>query len=218
MKNTKRLLAVICAVLLVGISAVGTVAYLTDKTEEVNNTFSIGKLLDDPSKFVLLEHEAKDEDKDGVYQLDRSSEVKENSYTVLPGVDLPKDPFVRTDEELKLDAYVFIEVKDATGSALHFSVDDNKWTELAGKTGPQGGKVYVMKANNGIVEAGTKLGPITILTDNKITVDNAEITDAAKQFGGDVKFYGYMIQAGGFSSAADAWAKGFAPAETESES
>ena len=206
MRSKKTWLIVACTVMVLAVSVVGTIAYLTDTTEPVVNTFTMGKLLDDPLNFVLKEHQATDTDKDGVYTLDDTKEVNTNTYTVLPGVDLPKDPFVKTNETLKLDAYVFVEVVDETGTALHFTIDSDKWTELEGVTGPKGGKVYVMKANNGIAEAGAFLGPITILTENKITVDNVEITDAAAQFGGTVTFYGYMIQAGGFADYNAAWA------------
>lgn len=206
-RKTLRLIAV-CAALVLVASVAGTVAYLTDKTEAVHNTFTIGKLLDDPDDFVLLEHEAADTDLDGVYTLG-DKEVTGNEYTVLPGVNLPKDPFVRTDDELNLDAYVFIEVvEDDFGTALSYTVDTNNWTLLSGETGPEGGKVYVMKANNGIAKAGSKLDPVTILKDDQITVANATFVsdgDAIKKFGGSVSFYGYMIQAGGFTGAAAAW-------------
>ena len=213
MKRKKTWLIMACAVMMLMVSVIGTIAYLTDTTGPVVNTFTVGKLLDDPQNFVLKEHEATDTDSDGVYTLVTTKEVDTNTYTVLPGVDLPKDPFVKTEETLKLDAYVFIEVVDETGTALHFTVDSENWTELSDKTGPQGGKVYVMKANNGIAEAGKMLGPISILAKNgngkEITVDNVPIEDAEAQFGSKITFYGYMIQAGGFENAADAWAKGF---------
>lgn len=205
MRSKKTWLIAACIALVLAVSVVGTIAYLTDITGPVANTFTMGKLLDDPDNFVLKEHKAA-AGKDGVYTLDTTKEVDTNTYTVLPGVDLPKDPFVRTTETLKLDAYVFVEVVDGTGTNLHFTVDSENWTELSGKTGPNGGKVYAMKANNGIAEADASLGPITILTENKITVDNAAITDAAAQFGGTVTFYGYMIQAGGFTDYNAAWA------------
>ena len=206
MRSKKTWLIVACTVMVLAVSVVGTIAYLTDTTGPVVNTFTMGNLLDDPLNFVLKEHQATDADKDGVYTLDDTKEVNTNTYTVLPGVDLPKDPFVKTNETLKLDAYVFVEVVDETGTALHFTVDSDKWTKLSGKTGLNGGEVYVMKANNGIAKAGASLGPITILTENEITVDNAAITDAAAQFGGTVTFYGYMIQAGGFTDYNAAWA------------
>ena len=213
MKNKKIWLVAACAVLALTMSVIGTIAYLTGSTGPVVNTFTVGKLLDDPLNFVVKEHEATDTDKDGVYTLDDGKEVTTNTYDhVLPGVDLPKDPFVKTEETMKLDAYVFVEVvkSEDFGTNLHFTVDSNNWTEISGATGKNGGQVYAMKANGGIAKAGEMLGPIKVLTDDKITVDNAPITDAEAQFGGDVTFYGYMIQAAGFEDATDAWTKGFA--------
>lgn len=215
MKNKKKWLIAACVTCILAISAAGTIAYLTDTTEEVVNTFTVGKLLDSSDKFVLLEHEATDSDKDGVYTLN-NSEVDGNSYTILPGVDLPKDPFVKTSKPLEMDAYVFVEVVDTTGTAISFTVDSSKWTVLTGVTGRHGGEVYALKDDGGIAQAGEALGPVPILAEdtngNEITVSNTSFTDdsdAEAKFGGDLKFYGYMIQAGSFTSAADAWTKGF---------
>ena len=210
MRSKKTWLIVACTVMVLAVSVVGTIAYLTDTTGPVVNTFTMGKLLDDPLNFVLKEHQAIDADEngryDGVYEF-TDELVASNVYnTIVPGVDLPKDPFVKTNETLKLDAYVFVEVVDKTGTALQFTVDSDKWTELADVTGPKGGKVYVMEDNGGIAKAGAFLGPIAILTDDEITVDNVAITNAAAQFGGTVIFYGYMIQAGGFTDYNAAWA------------
>ena len=214
MKSKKIGLIAVCAVLVLAASVFGTIAYLTDTTETVQNTFTIGTLLDDSDEFVLKEHEATDADNDGVYTLSETSEVDGNTYTVLPGVDLPKDPFVKTTGALEMDAYVFVEVVDETGTALSFTVDNTNWTELTDVTGPNGGTVYRLAANDGIAEAGSALGPVSILAKNtngkEITVANEAISDADAQFGGDVTFYGYMIQAGGFDSASAAWTAGFA--------
>lgn len=205
MRNKKAWLIVVVTALILVASVFGTLAYLTDKTEAVVNTFTLGKLLEDPENLVVKEHKAADENHDGVYTLDEQEVVK-NEYTVLPGVDLPKDPFIKTTENLQLDAYVFVEVVDKTGTNLHAEVDSALWTELSKKTGPNGGKVYVMKDNGGIAKAGEQLKPVSILAGNKVTVDNASVTDAAAQFGGDIKFYGYLIQAGGFTDYNAAWA------------
>ena len=45
MKKAKKILALLlCAVLLIGASVAGTLAYLTFQTNEVKNTFSVGKV------------------------------------------------------------------------------------------------------------------------------------------------------------------------------
>lgn len=209
----KKLITLVCATLILAGAIAGTIAYFTHTTGPVTNTFIMGKLLDDPDNFILKEHKALDGDgtidasKDGKYTLDLNLEIKGNTYDgVVPGVDLPKDPFVKTNETLKLDAYVFVEVVEKNfGKNLHYTVDSDNWKPLSGVTGPQGGKVYVVKANNGIVKAGSKLESINILNDNKLIVDNAEVTDSTAQYGGTLAFYGYMIQAGGFDNYSKAW-------------
>ena len=222
MKIKKTWIAAVCAVLILAVSVVGTIAYLTASTEAVQNTFVVGALFDpddddpedpndpnpDDGPFVLYEHEAIDEDDkgvtDGVYELGED-EVTENEYTVLPGVAIPKDPFVRTEDVLELDAYVFVEVVDETSDALTVAVDDATWTQLSGVTGPNGGDVYYLTANDGKIAAGSKLAATYILENNEVTVAGDEtITDP-----GSVDFYGYLIQAAGFTDVSDAWTKGF---------
>ena len=99
----------------------------------------------------LLEHKAERQN-DGSYILDPKEEVNENSYIMLPGLDIPKDPFVRIKEKSPIRAYVYVEVLNTlSDSALTFEVDtydstDNpggNWIELTGITGKKGGKLYV---------------------------------------------------------------------------
>ena len=212
MKNRKKWLITLCALLLVAISIAGTMAYLTHKTEKVENTFTVGKLIDKEDAFVLKEHKAT-ADNAGVYELDLSVETNGNSYTVLPGVNIPKDPFVRTDPEyaLLLDAYVFVEVVESeeTGSAISYEIDTDTWKLLDGAKGPNNGSIYYY-GSTGIAKAGAPLGPVYILkkisTDQKeIKVSNVEIDEKENQFGGQLDFYGYMIQAAGFITPAEAW-------------
>ena len=192
MKKKKIFIVVAACLLLLTVSAGGTLAYLTYRTAEVKNTLTVGDILQPDDSFDLIEHEATDSDRDGIYTL-TSTETTENTYVVLPGVDLPKDPFVRTGKVLALDAYVFVEVVDETSDALTVIVDDS-WT-LVDVTGSHGGDVYTI----GICQAGTTALSKTILKNNEILVADATIADP-----GTVSFYGYMIQAAGFANAKEA--------------
>ena len=206
MKGTKLWLVAACATAIFLMSTFGTFAFLTDKTEKVTNTFTIGKLLDDPANsFVLKEHKAEDTDGDGVYTLNDGEEVTENAYKVLPGVAMPKDPFVKTTEALQLDAYVFVEVVDTfgEGTQLSYAIDDAVWTEVSGAAAQHdGGKIYALKS---VAKAGSALAAQNILKEKTVTAANAPITDAAAQYGGSLTFYAYMIQAAGFKDAGEAW-------------
>lgn len=69
--------------------------------------------------------------------------VKSNTYELMPGVDIPKDPYVRITGKSPIPAYLFIEVVDQTNSAIEISLRP-EWFPLTGEgIVPQhGGTVY----------------------------------------------------------------------------
>lgn len=86
MKQAKKvLLLVLCAVLLVGASVAGTVAYLTSQ-DAVTNTFTVGN--------VKIELDEAKVNEDGQYETDHSNRVKANEYKLIPGMTYIKDPTV----------------------------------------------------------------------------------------------------------------------------
>ena len=200
----KKLLIALAIVLVVAMSVTGTLAYLTANTGAVTNTFTVGKVFDEEDSdtrknFELLEHGITG--KPGEYTL-TAEEVSGNEYTVMPGVNIPKDPFVRVNSPVGVDVYLFVEVVDGTGEQLTVTVDSAKWTKLAGVTGTHGGDVYTLAS--GRLAAGSTLNATYILANNEIAVANATIVNP-----GRVTFYGYLIQAAGFPSAEDAAVTGF---------
>lgn len=205
----KKLLIALAIVLVVAMSVTGTLAYLTANTGAVTNTFTVGKVFDEEDNethknFELLEHGITG--KPGEYTL-TAEEVSGNEYTVMPGVNIPKDPFVRVNSPVGVDVYLFVEVVDGTGEQLTVTVDSAKWTKLAGVTGTHGGGVYTLAS--GRLAAGSTLDATYILANNEIAVANATIVNP-----GQVTFYGYLIQAAGFTSAEDAAVKGFSFTKT----
>ena len=90
-KLTKALLVTLCAVLLVAGSVLGTLAYLTARTEVVENTFTVGDVqisLDE----VVVNPDGTPVDGNGDGSYDR--EEKGNEYHLVPGKTYPKDPTV----------------------------------------------------------------------------------------------------------------------------
>lgn len=84
MKKSKVLITILCAVLLVTVSVLGTLAYLTSQ-DEVVNTFTVGKVnitLDEAAVYV-----------DGT-EIPGADRVKENNYHLIPGQTYVKDPTV----------------------------------------------------------------------------------------------------------------------------
>ena len=83
-KKTKALMLVLCAVLLVTASVLGTMAYLTS-TDEVVNTFTVGQVA------ITLDEAKVNPDGTAVTPAER---VKANAYHLLPGHAYTKDPTV----------------------------------------------------------------------------------------------------------------------------
>lgn len=108
MKSThKALLLTLCAALLVAASVFGTLAYLTS-TDEVVNTFTVGKV-----ELKLDEAAVKE---DGTYadaEKGHDARVDGNDYHLLPGHTYIKDPTVTVIKDSE-DAYVrmIVEVKN----------------------------------------------------------------------------------------------------------
>ena len=123
----------------------------------------------------LLEHEA--ELKSGEYVLN-GTEVAANVYEkVIPGVDIPKDSFVRLtgDSEVSYELYMKAE---GTGipSTVTYAIDTSVWAPVSGQSG-------VYKYTGEIISGQ----PIYILKDNQLTVSE------------------HYVGSGGFSLAFSAW-------------
>ena len=117
MSKTRKILTITLAMALVAAIAVsGTLAYLSNSTEDdpLTNSFVAmggGKLLDD---LELVEHKIDENDR-GIYEL-TDTEVKNDDstssqeYKINPGIDLPKDPFVRVSGKTDVPSYLYVEV------------------------------------------------------------------------------------------------------------
>lgn len=97
----------------------------------------------------LQEHKAM-RDPTGLYTLTDTvlpyDETIGNAYTLIPGLDIPKDPYVQIIGKTTIPVYVFVEVKDnlpVSNSQITYSVDTTLWTKLEDVTGVNGGTVYV---------------------------------------------------------------------------
>lgn len=95
MKKSKVLITTVCAVLLVTVSVLGTLAYLTSQ-DEVVNTFTVGKVK------ISLDETAVNADGTEIAGADR---VKENNYHIIPGQTYVKDPTLTVKAKSE-DSYV----------------------------------------------------------------------------------------------------------------
>lgn len=88
MKKKTILVAAIAVMLVAALVVGGTLAYFTDKTETVKNTFTVGNVAIDLKEPSWKENE---------------------SHTLLPGVSYAKDPTI-TVKDNSQDAYVFLKL------------------------------------------------------------------------------------------------------------
>lgn len=207
----KTLTIAIALVLVVALAVGATYAYLTATTGPVTNTFTAGKAVAQ-GDLKLYEHLAK-QNTDGTYSLDKTADtVTSNTYTVMPGVNLPKDPTVEVTAA-NGPYYLFVEVTKGAkvdGDTLKYTVDSSKWSRL---TSIKDREVYVYAVDGAeatilndklnatpVLEAISATDPNTI----QVSTDNAKVAALTKD-NSALTFQAYACQAAGFQSAAEAF-------------
>ena len=192
MKSKKKVfLTVLCAVALVVASVLGTMAFLTS-TDEVNNTFTVGKV-------AITLDEAK-VNTDGT-AVEGAARVDNNQYKLIPGHTYIKDPTVHVDKDSE-ESYLFIKVENSisdlekTGNTtIAAQMDANGWKLVTGET-----NVYYYKTT---VNANDNIKVFESFT----LADNAAVASVTKDDA--IKITAYAVQADGMTDAANAWAKAF---------
>ena len=129
---------------------------------------------------TLTEHQAT-RNADGSYTLGVETTNK-NSYVVMPGVDIPKDPFFTIKNKSSIDVYLYVEIVDTSPDTVTYELA-NDWTKLE----ITGRNVYVYEGT--ISQEGSQ--NIQILKDNMVYVSDQYDPDSSEF---KLKFYGYMVQ------------------------
>lgn len=214
----KTLTIAIALVLVVALAVGATWAYLAATTDKVTNTFAVGTILQDDSKFVLKEHKSTYDSETGKYTIaENAEEVDGNPYSsVAPKMVVAKDPFVRINTEVTTPAYLYVEVVNATAAgALNYTLDSN-WKQLKnGETavkGEHGGDVYYYvtadAADGKVVTGDYSTTPLTvnILTNKQVTIGDEVNADTFVKGSGDtLTFYAYLYQQVGFTTPLQAF-------------
>ena len=182
--SSRTFVMLLALVLVIGVAAGGTIAWLVAKTDSVVNTFTYGDI-----NITLTE--TKPEDKQA---------------KIIPGVDIEKDPKVTVKAGSEA-CYLFVKVEEKNWPTfveddgtrkVNYSIAEG-WTELEGVTG-----VYYRE-----VPATTANTSFNILSGDKVTVSEnltkAEINSVQTQ--PKLTFTAYAVQMDGISTPADAWAK-----------
>lgn len=129
--NARRILLLVGLMSLVAVISIGgTIAWLTDQTEAVTNTFTTADI-----DIELTETWNADDPKDSDTQFDHW-EAK-----LVPGTTYAKDPKV-TVNAVSEPCWLFIKVTDTNnkingleGNVLSYSVNETNWTAVDGHTG-----------------------------------------------------------------------------------
>ncbi|MBQ1506483.1 MAG: hypothetical protein IIZ48_06920 [Erysipelotrichales bacterium] len=192
----KALLTVLSLVLVAAISVVGTLAFLQSKTDTVENTFTVGHV-----KIELRESEydpAKNEMKADTLEVDAAKTRKNDTYKLIPGRELPKDPTVRVLANSET-SWVFVKVEKVNDpdTYLDYTIADG-WTALEGVEG-----VYYREYTQ-----NTEKQDYSVLKENKVTVKNTVTNEMLEEIGDNkpqLKFTAYAIQKEGLDSVQAAW-------------
>ena len=175
----KKKIVALCLCIALAVVAIGgaTLAYFTDTTSAVKNTFTVGNVDID------------------------LTEITGETYVVTPGVDITKDPKV-TVKANSATSYVFVKVEKENwnDTMLSYTMGDG-WEQLMNDSDPAtavAGVFYrVVNESNADVD-------FPVIAGNKIYVSK-QITDST--FTGEVSltFTAYAIQKDTFNTPYAAW-------------
>lgn len=161
----------LAAIMLVG---GGTFAYLKGETDPITNSFRTNQVQ------VSLE------------------ETTGNEYNIIPGTTQRKDPKVTVNNTV--DAYVFVEVADATEGLVRYAIADG-WIPLDGVP-----NVYYR-----LVSAAQDVKEFSVLANDEVryskALENHDMTDGSGSLkrGIDLSFNAVAIQAEPFADAKEAY-------------
>lgn len=177
----KALFIMLSAALIVCATVAGTLAWLTDTTDPVVNTFTVG---------------------------DINIELKETTgetYKMVPGIELEKDPTVTVKAGSEA-CWLFVKVVKSGNfdDFMTFAIADG-WTELT-----EGSGVYYRNVGDKSADGATD-EPFPVISGNKVTVKNtvtkANLNGLTEATYPTLTLTAYAVQSAGFENVADAWAE-----------
>lgn len=175
---TKTLIVALAVMLVVGCAVGGTLAWLTDTTGPVVNTFTVGNIDIDLAETTT-------------------------DYKMVPGATISKDPKVTVKSGSEA-CCLFVQVteSDNLGSFISYTVDSN-WTALSGVSGVYYREVAAATAD---VEFSV-LTNNQVTVKNSVTKDMMDAITNQSATDPTLTFKAYAVQKAGFDTAADAWAE-----------
>lgn len=157
---TKTMFMILAVVLIVGISVGGTLAWLTDTTDSVKNTFTVGDI-----NITLTETFNTDSNNDGKFDCWKAQ--------MIPGYSYKKDPTV-TVIEGSVDCYLFVKFEETGNPANYLDYTStltvaNGWTQGDGTNIPS--NVWYRKVMSAATDRSWEL-----LSGSTVTVNGQKVT------------------------------------------
>ena len=155
----KKMIAALSVILVLLVGVAGTLAYLQVKTGSVQNTFA-------PSNIDLTLTETATE----------GGSTTANTYKMIPGVKIDKDPKVTVKADI--DCYVFVEVTETTNFDTYmtyaiasgwklFNTTSGAVTEIAADADLDGTYVLFREVSADVAKDGKEFG---VLADDQVMV------------------------------------------------
>ena len=181
MKKAKKvLLMLLCAVLLVGASVAGTLAFLTSN-DTVTNTFTIGKVE------ITMDEAEVDEYGAAIENADR---VDTNEYKLIPGHTYTKDPTIHVGAESEA-CWLFVKIENGNTNATINGLAENGWTQI------ENTEYWAYKG-------ATVGGSSNVKVFNSFTYADT-VADTTADAATEIVVTAYAIQADGFTTSDAAW-------------
>lgn len=204
----KKVVALAAALaLVVGVGIGGTLAWLSDQTEPVVNTFTYGDI-----NIKLTETDT---------NLDGDDSPNTNCYVMMPGETITKDPVV-TVEKGSEDCWLFVKLKksDNFDDFLIYAMADG-WTQLKDADGKDVEGVFYREVSKDSVK--DEAADFTVIKDNKVSVRESVTKDMLNALDKDsenptyptLSVTAYAVQRNGDLEAIDTAYKAWTIATTE---
>lgn len=182
----KTFVIALCLALVVAFAAGGAIAWLTDKTASVTNTFTVGNI-----DITLTE--------------------TTTDFKMIPGNTIAKDPKVTVKAGSEA-CWLFVKIDESAnlGDYISYTVDigATAWSKGDGTSIPT--NVYYRSVDATTAAAGiiySVLAGDEVTVKNTVTKEQMDAITAAPATAPTLTFTAYAVQAAGFSSAEEAWTK-----------
>ena len=189
----KTIALIVCLTLIIGCAIGGTIAWLTDKTATVTNTFTAGDV---------------DIDLTETFNTDTNNDGKNDCWTakMVPGASYTKDPVV-TVKAGSEGCWLFVKFEENNGADTYLNytstlTTDNGWTRGDGTSIPTNVWYRAVPASN-TDQSWNLLDGNTVQVDGTAVTKESMTTAAAAQ----LVYTAYACQSESFTDPALAWAE-----------